>query len=78
METKTIVNRIVEDSNGNQINRNDVVEMLVDGRIIVGRFLGIGSRGAWIFTGATKNFNNVQFSVSPRAIKHMFLLREED
>ena len=48
METKTIVNRIVEDSNGNQINRNDVVEMLVDGRIIVGRFLGIGSRGAWI------------------------------
>lgn len=60
------------DSKGLAINIDDMVLFKANGRVHVGFYKGIASRGALIFEGI-EQFKDVEFHVMPSAIEEIYV-----
>ena len=70
---KTIREEIItiKDSKGVTVNLGDAVIMSVEGRVLVGKYAGIGGRGSWIFKGI-REYEGVTYKIMPRCIVSMY------
>lgn len=68
---KTTIIRI-KTTDGREVNLGDTVVFSAGGRNIIGIFIGIGRKGSWEFDGVA-HFENIHFTVAPKAIQRMFL-----